>query len=223
MASALITPPAEEPVTLAEAKAHLRVDIADDDMLISGLIVAARQYAETITRRALVTQSWRLALDRFPSPGMNIGSANWYGPQWGISPGPLTMLQQDGKTGYEIVLPFPPLVSVDSVKYIDQNGEQQILAATEYKVDGITEPARLVPAYGKSWPGTRNEINAVLIDFTCGYGSPADVPAGIKRWMLLRIGALYENREELVVAQRVVVSELPFVDGLLDPYRVVTF
>jgi len=44
------------------------------------------------------------------------------------------------------------------------------------------------------------------------------VPDGIRSWMLLRVGALYENREEVAVGQRVVVLELPFVDGLLDPY-----
>lgn len=44
------------------------------------------------------------------------------------------------------------------------------------------------------------------------------VPEGIRSWMLLRAGALYENREEVVVGARVVVLELPYIDGLLDPY-----
>jgi uncharacterized phiE125 gp8 family phage protein len=45
------------------------------------------------------------------------------------------------------------------------------------------------------------------------------VPDGIRAWMMLRVGAMYENREEVAVGQRVVVLDLPYVDGLLDPYR----
>ena len=51
----LVTPPAEEPVSLAEARLHLRVDFTDDDALITSLIAAARQAAETLTGRQFVT------------------------------------------------------------------------------------------------------------------------------------------------------------------------
>lgn len=66
MALKIITPPAEEPVTLAEAKLHCKIDGSDDDALITGLIVAAREQAENRTGRALVTQTLELALDVFP-------------------------------------------------------------------------------------------------------------------------------------------------------------
>jgi uncharacterized phiE125 gp8 family phage protein len=62
----LITPPASEPVTLEEAKTHLKVDTTDDDTLISALIVAARARAEWHTGRAFITQSWVLWLDGWP-------------------------------------------------------------------------------------------------------------------------------------------------------------
>ena len=62
----LNTPPSIEPVTLAEAKAHLKVDTTDDDALITALIAAARARAEWHTGRALVTQSWTLWLDAWP-------------------------------------------------------------------------------------------------------------------------------------------------------------
>ena len=55
--------PTEEPITLAEAKAHLRVEHNADDVLITALIVAARQAAESHTGRALVSQQWRLTLE----------------------------------------------------------------------------------------------------------------------------------------------------------------
>lgn len=61
------TAPAEEPVTTAEAKAHLGVTHANDDTLIASLIATARQHVEQVCERALVTQTWRLSLDAFPS------------------------------------------------------------------------------------------------------------------------------------------------------------
>jgi hypothetical protein len=63
----------------------------------------------------------------------------------------------------------------------------------------------------------------VQISFTAGYGAAVDVPAGIKTWMLMRIGSFYENREEESVAYRVTVQHLPFVDTLLDPYRIMGY
>lgn len=62
----LQTPPALEPVTLAEFKAHARIDAAADDTLATGLITAARQWVEHYTHRALITQTWRLWLDTPP-------------------------------------------------------------------------------------------------------------------------------------------------------------
>lgn len=59
--------PTSEPVSLTEAKAHMRVDIGDDDTLISSLIKAAREYVEDASHRALMTQTWRLSLDQWPS------------------------------------------------------------------------------------------------------------------------------------------------------------
>jgi uncharacterized phiE125 gp8 family phage protein len=66
----LIAPPATEPVTLAEAKAHLKLDTTDDDALIGTLIAAARSKAEWNTGRAFITQSWTLALDTWPCDGV---------------------------------------------------------------------------------------------------------------------------------------------------------
>ena len=223
MPSVILTQPAEEPVTLAEMKAHLRVDIVDDDALISSLIIAARQAAETICRRAICTQTIKMVLDQFAAPGINIGSANWYGPQWGTSPGPLTVLRPDGKTGFEIILPMSPVQSVTSIKFIDTSGVQQTMLSTDYKVDNISEPARILPAYGTTWPSTRNEINAVEIIYQAGYGAASVVPEGIKSWIKIRAATLYENREGVAVLARGKIEPLPYVDGLLDAYRMVMF
>lgn len=172
MPLAPVTAPAEEPLTLTEAKAHLRVTAADDDTYITTLIIVARQWAENVTRRALITQTWDLFLDKFPSM---------------LSPGSM------------IEVPLPPLVSVTTVKYTDTDGVQQTLSASLYDVDINAERGRITPAYGEVWPSTRAEMNAVEIRIVAGYGATAFVPVKIKQAMLLLIGHLYERREDTVV------------------------
>lgn len=66
MALVLVTPAATEPITLSEAKDQLRLEISDDDTLVTSLIVSAREYAEHTTRRQFVTATWKLVLDKFP-------------------------------------------------------------------------------------------------------------------------------------------------------------
>jgi uncharacterized phiE125 gp8 family phage protein len=69
MSSILLSGPAVEPVTVAEAKAHLRIEHDDDDDTIAALVAGARVHVETQTRRALITQSWRFVRDRWPADG----------------------------------------------------------------------------------------------------------------------------------------------------------
>lgn len=68
----LLTPPATEPVTLAEVKTRLRIDDATDDDGVTRLIASATKHAESITRRAFVTQSWALTLDAFPCGSISL-------------------------------------------------------------------------------------------------------------------------------------------------------
>lgn len=192
------TPPAVEPVSLAEAKLHLRVVATDDDTQIGMLITAAREYAEAYTGRSFITQSWRLVLDCFPR-----------------------MIQ----------LERGPVRLIDSVVYRDMAAATQTLtwgavansvqrSSDASLVADLSDVARIAPAFGRVWPIAMPEIGAVAVNYTAGYGNATAVPAGIRQWMLLRIGALYENREEIVVGRALVVAPMPFVDGLLDPYRV---
>ena len=69
MTAALITPPSSEPVSLAEAKAHLRLDGDAEDDLVETLVVAARRHVELETRRVLVEQGWRIYFDRWSADG----------------------------------------------------------------------------------------------------------------------------------------------------------
>jgi uncharacterized phiE125 gp8 family phage protein len=68
--------PAAEPITLAEAKAWLRVDGTDEDTLITALIAAARTHVENFTRRALITQQFEVSFDAFQ------GASRWVGREY---------------------------------------------------------------------------------------------------------------------------------------------
>ena len=188
MSLQLVTPPAGEPVSLAEAKLHLRVDVDDDDSLIGSLIAAARQSAETLTGRQMITARWKLVLDAFPC--------------------------------HAIFLAKCPVQSVVNIQYLDMNGMSQTLPLVDYVVDTSCEPARITPVFGKTWPPTLPQIGAVTITFDAGYGAASAVPEGIKSWIKLRVGSLYAHREEMSILMRGRIDPLPFVDGLLDPYRV---
>ena len=178
----LKTPPATEPVTLAEAKLHCRVDASDDDAWFNTAIAAARSACETQCRRAFITQVWTLYLDRFP--GASSGSS------W-ASESPTF---RDKRA---IRMPMPPLASVASITYVDVNGATQTLAANKYQVDDKDDPGVIVPAYGESWPDTRDQLNAVAIEFTAGQASNLD--PRVKQGVLMLVAHWYENRETVVV------------------------
>lgn len=94
----------------------------------------------------------------------------------------------------EITIPYPPLISVDSVAYIDTDGVEQTLAAAYYRVDTAAEPGRITEAYGYNWPLIRHCTGAVTITYTAGYGEAADVPEDIKAAVKLIVGHLYAGR-----------------------------
>jgi len=113
----------------------------------------------------------------------------------------------------------PPLQSITSIQYIDTAGDTQTYSSANYTVDTTSEPARVVEAYGTSWPTTRNIINAVTVTYVAGYTSAGNVPTQIKQAMKILIGDWYKERESFIVG--VMVSKLPHTARmLLQPYRV---
>jgi uncharacterized phiE125 gp8 family phage protein len=114
----------------------------------------------------------------------------------------------------EIVLPKSPLQTITSIKYTDENGILQTLAASYYSVIDLN-PGRITLAYGQQWPSTRCDYNTVIVKYVAGYGSnPNNVPASIREAMKLLIGNWYENRESVVVGT--IVTKLPdAVEALL--------
>jgi uncharacterized phiE125 gp8 family phage protein len=204
MSIQLVTPPAEEPVTLIEAKLHLRVDFDDDDTLIASLITAARQAAETLTGRQLITARWKQVLDCFPGPSL-----------MGVPAGQAFTLP-----GHAILLAKAPVQSVISINYLDMGSVSQTMPVSNYTVDSACEPARITPVFGQIWPICLPQIGAVSVTFDAGYGTAAQVPEGIKSWIKLRVGSLYAHREEVAALSRGRIDSLTFIDGLLDPYKV---
>jgi uncharacterized phiE125 gp8 family phage protein len=176
-------PPAVEPVELVAAKNHLRLEIEDDDELVYGLIVAARELVEGWTSRSLITTGWRLTLDGF--------SGYWPWP---------TSLERSIDPGGRIKFPIADVLAVSAVNYLNTSGSTVLLGSSNYTVVPGA-PGYLLPAYGTSWPSTRRYHGALTIDFTAGYGpAPADVPGFVKQAILLLLGHLYENREATVTS-----------------------
>lgn len=117
---------------------------------------------------------------------------------------------------------MPRLRAVEGVEYYLADGSGGTVAAGDYVVDVAGEPGRLRLVDGASWPvGELRVVNGVRVRFEAGYGGAGDVPRGVRQAVLLLVGALYENREEVVVAQGVTVMALPFgARALLGPHRV---
>lgn len=107
-----------------------------------------------------------------------------------------------------IVVNKCPLIAVTNLKYYDTSGTLQTLSSDRYIVDSESEPWRVTPAFGYSFPSTQSRINAIQLNFTAGYASQAVVPANIKAAIMLIIGDLWKNRENIVIGR--IVSMLPY-------------
>lgn len=167
----VVTPPASDPVTLDEAKEHLRVDIADDDTLITVLISAATEYVATVTRRSIMTQTLKLVLPEFPADSDLIR------------------------------LPYPPFytISIGQVQYRDAtDGTLQTWDSANYEVvqtGALCHCLRYV--LNGAWPtSVLDAVDAVQITYAAGEASAADVDERIKLAIKLLVGHWYENRED---------------------------
>lgn len=113
-----------------------------------------------------------------------------------------------------IELPHPPLQSVLSIAYTDTNGDAQVLADSEYQVDAISEPGRIAPARGCTWPTTDTEsFGAVIVSFLAGWTAAASVPDEIKHAIKLLVGHWFEHLE--AVTMEGMPKELPFAVNVL--------
>lgn len=105
-----------------------------------------------------------------------------------------------GKMDYfprKIKLPRSPLLTVESINYVDTAGDTQLLSTDVYAVDTISEPGEITLKFGQSWPSTQRIHHAVTIVYTAGYGDEAsDVPQRVKQAMLLIITDWYGHRSD---------------------------
>lgn len=166
-----------EPVSLTEAKMHLRLATTEADAAayttedndLIRMIIAAREQAEAETWRTLIYQTKTHYLQAWPSKRF-------------------------------IELPGPPLQSVTGVYYTLDGESEATFDSGDYSVDTVSEPGRIVLNVDESWPtGTLAASNPIRITYTAGYTIPDDVPAAIKSAILLILGDLYEHRGEVVI------------------------
>ena len=169
MALVLHTGPALEPVTLLDAKAHLRVDESDDDTLISSLITAARIHVEAVLSGALITQVWQQVLDSWPrgsvhelplSPVQSVNSINTYDSE------------------------DAPIVFDPSHYFADTVSQPSRL---------ILRGAQAWPKPGRVANGIEITFTAGY-----GV-SPGDIPEPIRQALMLLVAHWYENREPIAL------------------------
>ena len=195
---AVVTAPSSDLVSLTLAKSHLRVDITDDDTLISAYISAASELIGSYTGRSFATTTYDYFLDDFPRVEM-----------FGRTVAP--------HTNVDLELPNSPVASVTSIKYLDTTGAQVTLDPSLYQLDLASNPARLryvdgsvwpqwPQIYGtpSAWPNTNDAswpdyfanpwspgLNSVVVRYVAG----GAIPKVTQQAALLLIGDWYSNRE----------------------------
>lgn len=149
----LVTPPYAEPIHLDEAKDHLRIERE------------RKEEDEPIKGYIIAARKQAEAF---------LGAA--------LVAQTYDLILDSFSYCYNIKISRPPLLSVVHVKYVDVDGTVQTLATTEYTVDANSRPGLIYPAYGKTWPSTRDMPSAVTVRFIAGYVTPftvTDVPNNV--------------------------------------------
>lgn len=191
----LVTAPAAEPITLAEAKAWIRQDSSDDDTLVASLVTAIREQVEGYLNRALVTQTWDLWMDAFcdveiPRAPLQSVTSITYTDDAGAS-------QTLASSVYDVYT------------YHDAPGQVRLAYSQSWPSTRVVKDAvkiRFVAGYADTSP------------------IGANVPQPIKHGILVTLAEYYENREISVVNNRAQITQLPgHVERLLWPYRVMDF
>lgn len=179
MQAKIYAAPTEEPVSLLDLKEHCGIVGDDQDALLEALITSARQYAESYTRRALVTQTWDYYRDFWPD-----------GDYFEL---PFGQLQSVTSVKYK-----------DS-----DGTETTMTVTTEYLVDANSDPGRIVLPYGENWPSfTAYPVNPIVVRFVCGFGAASSVPAAIRTAIKMLAAETYEIREVSVIGRMVTPTNI---------------
>lgn len=187
MSVVVITPPGPL-IELALTKAHLRVRHADDDALINSYIAAVSAHID--------------------------GPDGWLNRAVGQQ---VLELRTHCFGSYSLILPYPPVISITSVKYTDRAGEEQVVDPAIYReIDGGLARKTLA-----AWPtDLASEPDAARIRYVAGFTS---TPPSIVAAALLMVGDLYANRETSVIGT--IAAAIPMsasAENLLAPFRVMS-
>ena len=190
----VVTDAASEPISLTEAKLHLKVDFSADDNEITILIKAARQAVEQYTNLALLPKTIDEVFDEFPQA-----------------------CRQKNPFG-AFSLTVSPVSSVTSITYTKTDETSTTVAASVYDVDTTTTRARIAPKVNQYWPtDVYLGMSPITIRYVAGYADTTALPAPLRQAMLLTIGHWYRNREDTV-------RKMPTqAEWLLNKYRVFVF
>ena len=204
MSTKLSLKPTQPVITLLQAKGQLRIkedEIFEDEFLLA-LIPQATRIVELLARRQFITATYIKSLQSFNDdrnvkhPGDHHDIHNHH--------------DHEGDEHDVIILENPPLQSVEEIKYIDPDGNEQILDLNDSQLDTFNEPGRIKPAFGKSWPSTRNQFNSVLITYKAGFGDDeSTMPDEVKRAVKLMVSHYFENRDLVLTANDVEQIEFP--------------
>jgi uncharacterized phiE125 gp8 family phage protein len=182
------TQPVVEPVSVADAKAHCRIDTNTDDSYVAALVSAAREYCETYMDETLIDTQYVMRLDAFPAA---------------IELPRPPMSQTPARTAVSVVY-----TASDA-------GNTATLSTSEYRIDRDSKPGTLRPLYGGSWPSHLLDYGSVTVTWWGGRGvDGGSVPQRVKAAILMLVGQWYERR---MAADAASMSEMPFgVKALLD-------
>lgn len=159
------TAPTAQPLEADEFIRAYGIPEPDETAHIKGLIATATKLLEDFTGLQFVTATYKLYLDCFPDWEIQLHKGPWSS----------TSISSGG-----------------SIAYTDTAGASQTVATSDYRFDDVQ--GRLTPAYGESWPSTRDITNAVIITYTSGFGGPTSVPEDIKSMIRAAVLDWFENR-----------------------------
>jgi hypothetical protein len=187
------TPPATEPLSLAEVKRQLRLGPWEDSDHVTSslqadrlrdLITSAREYCSEFTRRAFIQTGFIQYHDSFPYYTDTVYSQQAYPPSYYSLPRYSTTLWNYSQM---IKLIYSPLISVSEIQYVDTNGDVQTLLPgtpqdqdADFVVDNSSEPARIFPNSGQVWPAVLYVPNAISVFYTAGYSPITAIPARVR-------------------------------------------
>lgn len=98
-----------------------------------------------------------------------------------------------------LMVPRPPLQSVESIKWYDRDNQEYTIAPEDYFVDTMSEPGRIAPNPGKAWPSGIRPTSGICVTFVAGHTEAEKVPRRVRQAILLLAAEWYENREATTI------------------------